>query len=68
MKFKTFDKSTKRRQAPYVYKVIDKTTCRIYSLGPDSHDDQGATVYQEPQRGALPIGRGGIVKDFSFKH
>ncbi len=67
MKFKTFDKSTKRRQAPYVYKVIDKTTCRIYSLGPDSRDGQGKTVYQGPPRGALPIGRGDMVTEFSFK-
>lgn len=54
-------------EAPYVYKVIAKTTCRIYSLGPDSDDDLGETVYQEPEEGSLSISDGDIVKDYSFQ-
>lgn len=30
---------------PYAYKVITKDECLLYSLGPDSDDDQGAVQY-----------------------
>lgn len=52
-------------EAPYVYKVIDRATCRIYSLGPDSKDDLGITVYKEPEKGfPLSITEGDIVKEY----
>lgn len=32
-------------ETPYIYKVINKTTYKLYSLGPDSDDDQGMIEY-----------------------
>ncbi|MDD4939486.1 MAG: type II secretion system protein GspG [Candidatus Omnitrophica bacterium] len=51
--------------APYVYKVISKNNCRIYSIGPDSKDDGGEKEYEETKKNPPPLSEGDIIKQYS---
>lgn len=47
----------------YVYKIINKNTYKLYSLGPDSDDDQGMVEWKS---GVYEIGDGDIIKTDSL--
>jgi len=49
--------------APYKYKVINNSTCIVYSLGPDSDDDKGLVEYSRKNH---LISDGDIVKKVAF--